>query len=90
MTRRKPSFECPHCGADVPAGRAVCRECGSDARTGWLDDEEIDYQSLDIPQGWGPDQEPTRGFAAVMRRWAFVAIAILSAMALLYITVLRR
>lgn len=61
--RTKPPreiFECPHCGADVPIGSAACKECGSDASTGWQSEEEIQYQSLDIPTGWGPEHESKR------------------------------
>jgi hypothetical protein len=49
---RREIFECPHCGADVPINSKVCRECGSDADTGWQSSEEIDYQSLDLPDGY--------------------------------------
>ena len=45
----RSTFECPQCGAPVPAGRLACRECGSDAETGWQSAEEIDYQSVDLP-----------------------------------------
>lgn len=55
--RVRETFECPHCGEPVVVGAAACRECGSDASTGWQDDEEVEYQSLDIPSGWGPDDE---------------------------------
>jgi hypothetical protein len=56
--RRKPeTFECPHCGADVRVGAAACRECGSDAETGWSEsaagwqaggyaDEDFDYDEF--------------------------------------------
>lgn len=53
----KKTFECPNCGAPVPVGRKGCRECGSDAQTGWQDAEEIDYQSIEIPDGYGPADE---------------------------------
>jgi hypothetical protein len=39
--RRKPRFfTCPHCGAHVRVGAAACRECGSDAESGWSEDAE--------------------------------------------------
>ncbi|MGE0143028.1 MAG: hypothetical protein AB7I19_04960 [Planctomycetota bacterium] len=44
----EPDFECPQCGAVVRGGRTSCRECGSDARTGWKTSEEIDYQATDL------------------------------------------
>lgn len=42
-------FECPHCGAPVRAKRLSCRACGSDLRTGWASEEEVDYSSVEIP-----------------------------------------
>jgi hypothetical protein len=57
----RKTFECPNCGADVPVGKKGCRECGSDASTGWMDSEEIDYQSVDIPDGYGPEDEVKQG-----------------------------
>jgi hypothetical protein len=59
--KQKQGFPCPHCGALVPVGAVACRECGSDADTGWQSDEEVDYQSLDLPQGWSTDPDhPSR------------------------------
>ena len=55
--KRVDMFECPHCGADVPVGAKVCRECGSDAGTGWQSSEEVDYQSTELPQGYGEGDE---------------------------------
>ncbi|MGE3175510.1 MAG: hypothetical protein AB7O97_23000 [Planctomycetota bacterium] len=55
--RRREIFECPNCGASVPVGAKACKECGSDDTTGWQSAEEIDYQSIDIPDGYGPDDE---------------------------------
>lgn len=49
---RKAFFACPNCGAPVAAGAAACRECGSDANTGWKDDDEVDYASIDLPDGY--------------------------------------
>ena len=40
---------CPHCGELVEETASRCPHCGSDAETGWLDEGEIDYQSLDLP-----------------------------------------
>lgn len=53
-------------------GRLACPECGSDERTGWQDAEEIDYQSVEIPD-YCPD------FDTVERRaptWWWVALAL--------------
>jgi uncharacterized Zn finger protein (UPF0148 family) len=41
---------CPECGAEFRAGRLACPECGSDTETGWKDEEEIQYQSIDLPE----------------------------------------
>jgi predicted RNA-binding Zn-ribbon protein involved in translation (DUF1610 family) len=69
----KPMFECPNCGAAVRMGAAVCRECGSDANTGWQSDEEVDYQSLDLPEGYGnkdggrvPDPPKSKAFVLLV------------------------
>lgn len=50
--KRRELFSCPNCGADVAVGAKVCRECGSDASTGWKDEDEIDYASVDLPDGY--------------------------------------
>ena len=49
--RQRPTFPCPHCGEPVPAGSSFCRECGSDAGTGWSEEAEID--GLDLPEPMG-------------------------------------
>ena len=55
------TFACPQCGTEVRAGRLACPECGSDARTGWQEQEEIDYQSVDVPDGYAePHRLPRR------------------------------
>ncbi|MCA8959224.1 MAG: zinc ribbon domain-containing protein [Planctomycetes bacterium] len=46
---------CPHCGEPVADDAVVCRHCGSDAETGWVDD--VDYHSLELPDR---DEEPRR------------------------------
>lgn len=51
------TFECPNCGAEVRVGAKVCRECGSDEGTGWQSSEEIEYRSVDVPEGYGGDAE---------------------------------
>lgn len=49
---KRQFFECPHCSAPVAAGAKVCRECGSDAGTGWQDPAELEYASVDLPDGY--------------------------------------
>lgn len=84
MRKKRATFECPNCGADVPVRAKVCRECGSDADTGWKSSEEIDYQSIDIPDGYGPDgaytDEPRRGFAFLKRGYVRVVALVLAAL----------
>ena len=81
----KPTFECPNCGAAVRVGSAVCRECGSDANTGWQSDEEVDYQSLDLPEGYGnvdggrvPEPPKSKAFVLVV----LVVVAVFAWLAL--------
>jgi len=52
MTPR-PTFRCPHCDAPVPVGALVCRECGSDADSGWAADAAA--FSGDPPVGYDDD-----------------------------------
>ena len=81
--RRRERFACPHCGADVSVGAKVCRECGSDAGTGWQDGEEIDYQSLDLPEGYAtlPDH-PGGPVPGTRRRWIALVALLLAALLL--------
>lgn len=76
MTRRtvrREHFDCPNCGAEVPVGARVCRECGSDDRTGWQSSEEIDYQSLELPEDSGGP--PRHG---VSWRWVLAALLLVA------------
>ncbi|MBM4061925.1 MAG: hypothetical protein FJ265_12640 [Planctomycetes bacterium] len=91
---RREIFACPHCGADVPVGSRSCKECGSDASTGWQDQEEIDYQGLDLPQGYSRDEDhPARGgtggFLPERRPLWFVVAAILLVLVFVAFAVLR-
>jgi len=86
---KREFFECQHCGADVPVGARSCKECGSDAATGWQDGEELDYQSLDLPQGYASDDEHP-GVPLSTRRspWFYVVVIVL-ALGLLVLAVWR-
>lgn len=69
--------ECPHCGATFAAGRLACPECGSDAGTGWKSGEEIDYQSVDLPD------DPYAPASATGRRgvyWLALVAALIAAL----------
>jgi uncharacterized membrane protein YvbJ len=87
--RRREIFECPNCGADVAVGAKVCRECGSDASTGWQSQEEIDYQSEDLPTGYSHDPEHPGALSSQKRRLWVVLVAIVAALALVAFTVFR-
>lgn len=80
---KRATFACPHCGAEVKAGAAACRECGSDAGTGWQSSEEIDYQSLDLPEGYSTDPEHPGGSMPKSRARFWVALVLLVAIAVL-------
>jgi hypothetical protein len=72
------SVPCPHCGADVRQGARVCRECGSDAATGWLDEAEIDYQRVDLPSGYRDDAPGDDLAPARLPAWAVVTAWLLA------------
>ncbi|MBI5853292.1 MAG: hypothetical protein HZB39_19970 [Planctomycetes bacterium] len=77
--KRKRDVECPHCGAIFRAGRLACPDCGSDAQTGWQEQEEIDYQALDLDvPGYGEEAAAPRR----SRRNRLVALVIVLAMVL--------
>ncbi len=40
---KKPDFICPNCGSVVSGNANVCKECGSDAETGWAQNAEYSY-----------------------------------------------
>ncbi len=86
---KREFFECTHCGANVAVGAIACRECGSDAGTGWQSSEEVDYQSLDLPEGYSTQPDHPGGVLPTKRSPMFVVIAILLALALIAFAVLR-
>lgn len=55
MARPHPTFPCPHCGAAVRKGARACRECGSEAGTGWA--EDADSLGVDLPTGYRREEE---------------------------------
>lgn len=81
MSRRpgRSVFRCPNCGAAVKVGALACRECGSDANTGWQDSAEIDYAQVDLPDGYrdealGDELPPRR-----TPRWIAITALIVAA-----------
>jgi hypothetical protein len=79
--------ECPHCGAELPAGARVCPECGSDETTGWseaasdqalgLPDDSFDYDEF-TRREFGPKTPPPSRFRWF---WWIVAVLLLAALA---------
>jgi hypothetical protein len=53
MAREREYFHCPHCGASVPVGAKVCRECGSDEETGW----SASAEGLASDEGYDADED---------------------------------
>ena len=73
MAKRETDY-CPNCGAEFRAGKLACPECGSDAQTGWKDAEEIEYQSVEIPDYLGDEfDEKPRGMG---RPWTLVGLVL--------------
>ncbi len=73
-------FACPHCGADVVVGSRVCRECGSDASTGWQDEAEIESTSVDLPDGYrDPDRPHDRLPSSKPPTWVVVTALVTAA-----------
>lgn len=85
---RRERFACPNCGADVLVGAKACRECGSDASTGWQDEADIDYASVDLPDGYRDDVAGD-GLPPARRPWWFALLAVGLALALLALAALR-
>jgi ribosomal protein L40E len=86
---RREIFACPHCGADVPIGSRSCRECGSDASTGWQDQEDIDYAAVDLPDGYR-DERAGDALGPPRRRWWWVAVALVLVVAFAVMVIARR
>jgi len=79
--QRSREEECPHCGETFRAGKAACPHCGSDADTGWADADEIEYQSVEIPDFY---EDP-----AATPPWRWVSIVLIVGTVLALLAVLR-
>lgn len=100
--RQHEHFNCPHCGAELPAGAKFCRECGADDEMGW--NEEDASSAADLPEGYSndddfdyddfvrrefPDQaDPTARSSRSHRLW--VAIVLILCAAFLLWVILQR
>ena len=92
FVRNEESFECPHCGADVPVGAKVCRSCGASDDCGWndieddsdwSDDDDFDYDRF-ISREFPESQDP----AVAVRQNLFLKIMVLAIIASLFIWLL--
>lgn len=83
--RRRETFPCPHCGADVPEGAAACPECGADDETGWS--EEAEYGDI-LPD---PDEDAEVTYESAERTsprkpwWAVILVVVLILLTLLWL-----
>ncbi|MFN0206854.1 MAG: zinc-ribbon domain-containing protein [Planctomycetota bacterium] len=89
---------CPHCGSNVRQNAKFCRECGSDARTGWARDAETD--SLELPDREFTDDGDYQDFLAreglggkrkgsALKRWFVVTVILLVLLGFVLLTVFR-
>jgi predicted RNA-binding Zn-ribbon protein involved in translation (DUF1610 family) len=81
------SFECPHCGAEVPAQAKACPECGSDENTGWSADRHYDGTGIEEPEAFDYDAWHRRETGQAPRRsragWLWWLVAVVLAALLL-------
>jgi hypothetical protein len=86
MKARKPPKVCPVCDADVPPDAKACPECGACYDSGWKDNgaddeenEEIDYELLDLPDS-AYDEEDRRAMESrrvkriIPPKWRWIAL----------------
>ena len=55
--RQDDTFACPHCGAEFRAGAKACRNCGSDAETGWSAEAWQEVSGYAEPDADDDDEE---------------------------------
>ena len=76
-------FDCPNCGAEVPAKAKSCPDCGSDEKTGWSEDTM--YDGLDLPAFDEPDMQTKTSMLQSKLTYYVVAILTIIAFILFYI-----
>ncbi len=73
---------CPHCGAEISDKALSCRECGSDAQTGWSEGAET--ADLEMPDY---DEILENEFGSPKRISKMVSAVIAGIVALVLLTV---
>lgn len=64
---------CPHCGAEIPDKATSCKECGSDAQTGWS--EGAEHADLEMPDY---DEILENEFGSPKKRASSIAMAVVA------------
>lgn len=83
--------ECPHCGAALKPRARFCRECGSDASTGWSesadtaghapshafdDDEYAEFLARELPGATSPGQRLARAWPRLVGLFLAILLAL--------------
>jgi len=85
------AFNCPACGAEVPAKAKACPECGADEKTGWSDNTVYDGTGIEDADEFNYDDWQRRELGGGPRRrgrqwlWWVVAVVILAALVWLFV-----
>jgi hypothetical protein len=93
-------FDCPHCGAQLPADAKFCRQCGASDDSGWNEEDELAPGDLGIgyegEDDFDYDDFVAREFpqhAEARRRpaagWFVAGVALLLCIALVLLGLLR-
>ena len=85
--QRKPDFECPVCGENVPGGSKSCPECGACEKSGWSDNTHSDgISEPDLPDEFDYDRFVEEEFGGgakpkgIGKVWWWVALVLLVVM----------
>ncbi len=73
---------CPHCGAEIPDKAVSCKECGSDAQTGWS--EGAENADLEMPDY---DEILENEFGSSKKRFSKIATAVIAGLVALFLLV---
>ncbi|MCK9182588.1 MAG: zinc ribbon domain-containing protein [Fibrobacteraceae bacterium] len=73
---------CPHCGAEISDDSINCKECGSDAETGWSDSAKVDFELPDY------DEILENEFGRSKKKKKSIAIAIIGGLLTLVLLII--